>query len=224
MTDYTKGRRRSYSMEYEEEYENGGLRLLRKSGIPLLYIVAVCANIVGIICIAIIVGYWANVDVPMCFLYAQTASNSPVYRFGGALSTCSWAAYGAVPVVIVMVGCGVLYMFGVFGDPMDREEEKQMVSYTWVIVIAMSAAAVLQLAVCATIAEGLRVTCTNMSLNKANGRAISCLDKLDLRVRQYQLPVTTSTMVTSGQIGLWTGWTALVFLLICHLVSLCKMR
>jgi len=224
MGDYSKGRRQSYSMEYEEEYEDSGLRLIRKSGIPLLYIVAVCANVVGIICIAIIAGYWANVEWPMCFLYAQTASNSPVYRFGGALSTCSWVAYGAIPVTIVMIACGVLYMFGVFGDPLDRDEEKQMVRYTGIIVVAMFAATILQLAVCATIAEGLRVTCTNMSLNKANGRNVGCLEKLDLRVRQYQLPVTTSTMVTAGQIGLWTGWTALVFLLICHCISLCRMR
>ena len=58
-------------MEYAEEQDDSGLRLLRKSGIPLLYIVAFCANVVGIICFAIINKYWSNLANPMCFLYSQ---------------------------------------------------------------------------------------------------------------------------------------------------------
>ena len=58
-------------MEYEEEYEDNGLRLIRKSGIPILYILAVCSNLIGMIFLGIITDYWANLSVPMCFLYSQ---------------------------------------------------------------------------------------------------------------------------------------------------------
>jgi len=222
--EYIKGRKRTFSMEYEDEEGDSGLRLLRKSGIPLLYIIAFCANIVGIICFAMLNKYWSNLANPMCYLYSQTASPAIIYKFGGALSNCTWISYGAIPSTILALGCAIAYMFGVFGDPVDREEEKSMISYTRWILLVMVVATILQLAVCATFAEGLRVTCTNMSLNSVNGIAETCLDRINRRVMQYNLPIKSSTMIIAGQIGLWSGLAALTFLVICHIISYSRMQ
>jgi len=67
LPDYQAKNRRYY--DYEDE--PSCLRLIRYSGIPFLYILAVCANIVGMICMGIITDYWANSENPTCFLYSQ---------------------------------------------------------------------------------------------------------------------------------------------------------
>ncbi|KAF2362269.1 hypothetical protein FHG87_006973 [Trinorchestia longiramus] len=213
---------RAYDEYYDSEDENSGLRLVRKSGIPLLYVVAVCTVIVGMICLAIITDYWAHLEQPMCFLYSQSASSSQVYQFGSTLSNCYWVSYGAVPSVTIAIICGALYMMKVFTDPQDEEDEQDQVFYLKVVLAGMFVAALLLLGVCCTLAEGMRITCTNMGLNSVNGKADSCMDKLNLRVEQYSLPVDTSIMVHFGSAGLWTGMVAFTLLVIFHSISVCR--
>jgi hypothetical protein len=61
-------------------YESGnGLRIIRKSGIPFLYVLGLCTLIVGMICLGIITAYWAGIEHPMCFLYAQVQDQEKNY-------------------------------------------------------------------------------------------------------------------------------------------------
>lgn len=215
-SDYrVKSRRQSY--DYDDQ--DSGLRLCRKSGVPMLYVLFICANIVGMICLGIITDYWAKIENPTCFLYAQSASHSNVYTFGSSLTNCYWVTYGALPSTIIGLVCGIYFMVGVFGDPLDQSEESDMRRNLGIILGLMLLASLIQLAVCCTLAEGMRITCTNMGLNAVNGKADNCMDKLDLRVAQYTLPVDSSTMINAGSAGLWIGMSASVMLIICHFLA-----
>lgn len=213
-------------MEYQEDEEDGGLRLLRKSGIPLLYIVGICSNIVGMVCFALITSYWTNISDPMCFLFATTANKNPLknYVWGGNLANCYWVSYGAIPTTLIALGCSAVYLFAVFGDPIDRKEEEVMVKNTKWITVFMLIGAILQLAVCASIAEGLRVTCANTTYNHNSKTSISCMQKIDKRVMQHNLPVQSSTMIIAGHMSMWAGEFCFVILVICHLVAWSRMR
>ncbi|XP_018014924.1 uncharacterized protein LOC108671840 [Hyalella azteca] len=210
--------------DYYDE-SGSGLRMIRKSGIPFLYVLGLCSLIVGMICLGIITAYWAGITHPMCFLYAQSPSYdgfSIVYKFGSNLSNCYWVAYGAVPSAAIGLMCGVFYMMKLFGDPSDEHEEAAQKRNTKIILVAMSVASLLLLAVCCTLAEGMRVTCTNMGINAVNGKADNCYDKLDLRVAMYNLPVDTSSMIHASSGCLWTSMVAYTLLVIFHSVALCR--
>lgn len=215
MSGYPKNRR---YVEYEDE--PSCLRLLRYSGLPFLYVLSVCANIVGMICMGIITEYWASSDNPTCFLYSQTSSASLAYKFGSSLSNCYWVIYGALPPTLIAMICGIYYMCGVFGEPRDDVEEDKQIRNTILITIMMGVASLFLLAVCCTLAEGMRVTCMNMDLNAVNGKGVNCMDKLNLRVAQYNFPVESSVMIHSASAGLWTGMACFFLIDIIHVSSI----
>ena len=74
LADYqTKNRR-----YYDHEDDSSCLRLVRYSGMPILYVLSVCSAIVGMICMGIITDYWASTPNPTCFLYSSV---SQIYYF-----------------------------------------------------------------------------------------------------------------------------------------------
>ena len=63
-----KNRRYSYVEE-----EGSGLDLLRRMGMPFLYIVGVLTAISGMICMGLITHYWSMLTTPRCFLYSHVS-------------------------------------------------------------------------------------------------------------------------------------------------------
>ncbi|XP_063597379.1 uncharacterized protein LOC134774045 [Penaeus indicus] len=199
-----QNRRHSRDME-----EFSGWQILWKMGMPLLYVLAFLSGIVGIICNGIISHYWSNLLTPMCFLYSRTPSTIG-YTFGSAVANCHWVTYGATVGVVLLFLCALLYFIKV-----RSSDDPGMFLYLLLICVVL--ATIFLLAVSCTLAEGMRVTCASMGINSANNKGESCYDKLEQRVQQYSLPVSTASMVQAAMYSLWGSTVFSAFIAWFHL-------
>ncbi|KAK8728648.1 hypothetical protein OTU49_009073 [Cherax quadricarinatus] len=203
-----RGEMRVENRRTKAEAEDGHwCDVLYQMGMPLLYIGAFAAGIIGITSMGIISRYWSDLSPPMCFLYSKTASNLIVYRFGTNVGTCTWVTYGGVAALVLAFITGIVFWIKARGD------DEPSVSIH-MVVAGIIISTLLMLAVSCTLAEGMRLTCAAMDLNSANNKGSDCFEKLNTRVSQYNLPVSSSTMVRASMCAMWTS-TILFFIITC---------
>ncbi|KAG7166584.1 uncharacterized protein LOC121869223 [Homarus americanus] len=208
-----RGEMRVPNRKTEEPYIGDWWEVVYGMGMPFLYISGLICGTIGCICMGIITHYWSNLSPAMCFLYSSTASSSVVYQFGGPLAACNWVTYGAVTGLVLATLTGIVYVIKVRG-------EEDLDAFIYMVVVGIVLSALFLLASSCTLSEGFRLTCSAMGLNSANNRGVTCFDKLDVRVSQYNLPIPTSTMVRSSLYSLWAS-TFIFFAVTCfHLTDL----
>ncbi|XP_064095860.1 uncharacterized protein LOC135207889 [Macrobrachium nipponense] len=197
----------------EDEEMGMGWRVMYSMGMPLLYICAVLLGIVAIICNGIVAKYWSDLSPPMCYLYSTTPSQSLLfYKFGGSLSSCQWVTYGGVTSLIFLVLGGIIYFAAVRGTG-------KLTLPLFILEILSLLGTLLMLAVTCTLTEGLRQTCVSMGLNQLNMRGENCHSLLNLRVSNYNLSVSSSTLIRGA---LFTFWPCTVLMFIITIIHLCS--
>lgn len=188
--------------------------MLRSACLPILYIISLCSAIVGCACNGIITRYWAD-SIETCFLYARTASNSIIYKFGSVIHNCHFVTFGGVTALILGVLAFGVYFFMVRGT--DKTGREMLLLLILVILTSL-----MFLTVTCVLTEGMRQTCAAMGLNSANNKGEGCYDKLDIRVTQFNLPIETSVMVMAAQGGLWSATVFMFIITVIHFASFYK--
>ncbi|KAK7082529.1 hypothetical protein SK128_013271 [Halocaridina rubra] len=210
------GARKVKNRRYDDDDDNMemgiGWRVLYSLGMPLLYIFGILLGIVAIICNGILTSYWSDLDPPKCWLYAKTPSNSIIYKFGSSVSNCEWVTFGGVAAVVLLVICGIIYFAAVRGKGV-------MNIAVYVLMVLSLLSTLLMLAATCTLTEGLRVTCASMGLNPFNSRGVDCHDQLDLRVKMYNLSITSSTLIAGALYTYWPCTIIMFIITIFHLLS-----
>lgn len=196
----------------DDEELSLGWRVMYSMGMPLLYIVATLLGIVACTCNGLVTSYWSNLEHPMCYLYSTTPSQSPLYRFGGHISTCQWVTYGGVTALVLLVICALIYFLTVRG----RGELHLML---YILDVLSIIATLLMLAVTCTLTEGLRRTCASISLNQYNVRGENCDNLLNLRVKNYNLSVSSSTLIDGAMYTFWPCTVTMFIITFFHLAS-----
>ncbi|XP_076055530.1 uncharacterized protein LOC143033855 [Oratosquilla oratoria] len=187
---------RRYSVAQEERLD--WVDITRKSGMPVLYIFCILTSIGGIVCMGIITRMWAEKEEPSCFLYSQSSSSTQFLHFGSAISNCYWCVYGAIPPVLIATVCFFIYWIKV-------RDEVNVSFWLFMLIFGMVFATIFILAVAATMAEGMRITCANISHNQANSIGYNCNKKLDVLSSNFYLPIQTSTMKDIAMAMYWTS-------------------
>ncbi|CAL4171296.1 unnamed protein product [Meganyctiphanes norvegica] len=188
--------------------------MVRSACLPVLYILTICTGIVGCACNGIITRYWAE-SIGRCYLYAATASNSIIYQFGSVIHNCHFVTYGGVTALFLCAIAFGVYFFMVRGDEKTGRE-------MLILLVLVTLSSLFFLTVSCVLTEGMRQTCAAMGLNSANNKGEGCMDKLDIRVSQYNLPIETSVMVTGATGGLWGATVFILIITVLHFYSFYK--
>ncbi|XP_068249241.1 uncharacterized protein [Palaemon carinicauda] len=197
----------------DDDYEMGlGWRVMYSMGMPLLYICAFLLGIVAVICNGIVTKYWTDLEPPMCYLYSSTPSQSLFYKFGGAISSCQWVTYGGVTALIFLTVSALIYFIAVRGTG-------KLTLPLFVLEVLSMLGTILMLAVTCTLTEGLRQTCASMGLNQLNMRGENCNALLNLRVANYNLSVSSSTLIQGAMFTFWPCTVLMCIITIFHLCS-----